>query len=279
MRLVGGRELSAKIKKEAADEIAQLKLTPSLAVCLVGDNSASQIYVRNKKKACEEVGIKCAIHSFPQDISQQDLIKNIQFYNADPLIHGILVQLPLPQHINQFDVLNQVYPSKDVDGFHHENVGRLVQGIPQFIPCTPLGILNFIKHEEIQLVGKHVVVVNSSVVVGKPLSSLLLMEKATVTICHKDTTDLEGVCRNADLIVTAVGKADFTLTDKYCKQGVVIIDVGINKKDGKIIGDVDVELVKNIAGLLTVVPGGIGILTVSMLLKNVIQAVKLQKGK
>ncbi len=270
--IIDGKELAEKIKKEVKDEIEAKKLTPGLAVVLVGDDPASHTYVRNKKKACAEVGIKSIDHALPNNTSEAELLKLITKLNGDKSVHGILVQLPLPAHINSQNILNAIDPAKDVDGFHPVNLGKLLSGIDHGLrPCTPLGIMELIDSTGVKIEGKNAVVVGRSNIVGKPVAIMLLEEHATVTLCHSRTTNLAEVIRNADIVVAAIGKPEFIKGD-WIKKGAVVIDVGINRvADGKIVGDVEFEKAKKYASWITPVPGGVGPMTIAMLLKNTLK--------
>ncbi|MBI2485460.1 MAG: bifunctional methylenetetrahydrofolate dehydrogenase/methenyltetrahydrofolate cyclohydrolase FolD [Deltaproteobacteria bacterium] len=270
--IIDGKEVSQHIRKEVSEEVRKLKeetgIVPGLAAVLVGNNPASEIYVRNKRKACGEAGIYSEEYKLPEEITESDLLSLIKKLNEDEKIHGILVQLPLPKHINEAKILRAVSPSKDIDGFHPENVGYLVEGNPRFIPCTPHGIIKLLDYYKIEIQGKEAVVVGRSNIVGKPVSLLLLHRHATVTICHSRTKPLEDVTRRADILVAAMGRANF-ITGDMVKEGVVVIDVGINRNpDGKLTGDVDFEKVKEKASYITPVPGGVGPMTIAMLLWN-----------
>jgi methylenetetrahydrofolate dehydrogenase (NADP+)/methenyltetrahydrofolate cyclohydrolase len=280
--IIDGKEVSQHIRKEVSEEVRKLKeetgIVPGLAAVLVGDNAASEIYVRNKRKACGEAGIYSEEYKLPEETTEGDLLSLIKKLNEDEKIHGILVQLPLPKHINEAKILRAVSPSKDIDGFHPENVGYLVEGNPRFIPCTPHGIIRLLDYYKIEIQGKEAVVVGRSNIVGKPVSLLLLHRHATVTICHSRTKPLEDVTRRADILVAAMGRANF-ITGDMVKQGVVVIDVGINRNpDGKLTGDVDFEKVKEKASYITPVPGGVGPMTIAMLLWNTWSSAKNSKG-
>lgn len=271
-----GKEISDKLRECLSAEVSQLSQKagkrPGLAVIQIGDDPASTLYVRNKKKACEEVGIRSFIHQLPTSVSQMELLALIDQQNQDPLIHGILCQLPLPDHIDEFTVTCAIRPEKDVDGFHPINVGLLSLGRDCFVPCTPGGILEMIKAYDIPIQGKRCVVVGRSNIVGKPAALLMLREHATVTIAHSKTKDLPSVCREADLLIVAVGKPRL-ITTEYIKPGAVVVDVGINRNEqGKVVGDVDFDSVKDVASAITPVPGGVGLMTVTMLLKNTVDA-------
>ncbi|MEE2701966.1 MAG: bifunctional methylenetetrahydrofolate dehydrogenase/methenyltetrahydrofolate cyclohydrolase FolD [Thermodesulfobacteriota bacterium] len=272
--LIDGKLVARKIREEIKDRVAEIKSKhsriPGLAAILVGDDPASEIYVRNKRKACEDVGIYSEEHKLSGDIAQEDLLKLINRLNGDENINGILVQLPLPEHIDDSTVLNSVSPEKDVDGFHPINAGLLFEGKPRFIACTPHGIIKMLEFYDIDIEGKNAVVLGRSNIVGKPAAMLLLQKNATVTICHSRTRKLDAVLKSADLIVAAIGRAHF-VTRKMVKKGSIIIDVGINRlDDGKLVGDVDFENVKDISSYITPVPGGVGPMTITMLLWNTV---------
>ena len=272
--LIDGKLVASKIREEIKDRVAEIKSKhsriPGLAAILVGDDPASEIYVRNKRKACEDVGIYSEEHKLSGDIAQEDLLKLINRLNGDENINGILVQLPLPEHIDDSTVLNSVSPEKDVDGFHPINAGLLFEGKTRFIACTPHGIIKMLEFYDIDIEGKNAVVLGRSNIVGKPAAMLLLQKNATVTICHSRTRKLDAVLKSADLIVAAIGRAHF-VTRKMVKKGSIIIDVGINRlDDGKLVGDVDFENVKDISSYITPVPGGVGPMTITMLLWNTV---------
>ena len=276
--LIDGKLVASKIREEIKDRVAEIKnkhsKIPGLAAILVGDDPASEIYVRNKRKACEDVGIYSEEHKLSGDIAQEDLLKLINRLNGDENINGILVQLPLPKHIDDSTVLNSVSPEKDVDGFHPINAGLLFEGKPRFIACTPHGIIKMLEFYNIDIEGKNAVVLGRSNIVGKPASMLLLQKNATVTICHSRTRNLDKILKSADLIVAAIGRAKF-VTPKMVKEGSVIIDVGINRlDDGKLVGDVDFENVKDISSYITPVPGGVGPMTITMLLWNTVSSLE-----
>lgn len=281
MKLIDGKQISAQIKAEAAEEAAALRargITPCLAVVLVGENPASQVYVNNKKKACEAVGIRSVSHMLPEDTSEGELLELIAMLNADKSIHGILVQMPVPKQIDERRVILAIDPKKDVDCFHPINVGNLHTGGEGFLPCTPAGIIELIRRSGHTIEGKHCVVIGRSNIVGKPAAMLLMRENGTVTVCHSKTKNLAEICRGADIIVSAVGKMN-TVTADMVKDGAIIIDVGMNRNEaGKLCGDVDFENVKEIAGAITPVPGGVGPMTIAMLMKNCITAAKIQNG-
>lgn len=268
-----GTEIARNIREEVKQEIVKMGINPSLSVILVGDDVSSKIYVNNKKKACQEVGIICNILSFENDCDPK-IVKD-KVVNSES--SGVIVQLPLPSHFDKFEIINSIDPFKDVDCFHIENIGRLVQGNPRFLPCTPAAVNVLLINEELE--GKHVVIVNDSIVVGKALSMLLLKRKATVTLCNEYTKNIKFICQSADILVSAVGKIpDFSITNDYVKKDAIVIDVGIfRNSDGKIRGDVDAEVIEK-ARWVSAVPNGIGVITVSSLLKNVLIAENMKKG-
>ena len=280
-QLIDGKLISAEIKAEAAEEAAALKaqgIEPCLAVVLVGDNSASKVYVSNKEKACAAVGIKSVSHVLPEATTEEELLKLIDELNKDANVHGILVQMPVPKHIDDRKVIMAISPDKDVDCFHPVNVGYLHTGAKGFLPCTPAGIIELIKRSGHSIEGKNCVIIGRSNIVGKPVAMLLMQENGTVTICHSKTQDLAGICRGADIIVSATGKVN-TVTADMVKEGAIIIDVGMNRNaEGKLCGDVDFENVKEVAGAITPVPGGVGPMTIAMLMKNCNTAAKIQNG-
>jgi methylenetetrahydrofolate dehydrogenase (NADP+)/methenyltetrahydrofolate cyclohydrolase len=270
--LIDGKVVSQSVRDEVAELASKLKqdtgIVPGLAAVLVGDDPASEIYVRNKRKACEKVGIYSEEHKLPAETTEEQLLGLVNKLNEDTKIHGILVQLPLPGHIDETKILRTVSPLKDVDGFHPYNVGLLVEGNPRFVSCTPGGIIKMLDFYNIDIKGKEVVVVGRSNIVGKPVSMLLLHRHGTVTICHSRTKDLKEVTGRADILVAAIGRANFITADMV-KDGAVVIDVGINRKDdGKLTGDVDFEAVSEKASYITPVPGGVGPMTIAMLLYN-----------
>ncbi|HLG22670.1 MAG TPA: bifunctional methylenetetrahydrofolate dehydrogenase/methenyltetrahydrofolate cyclohydrolase FolD [Candidatus Manganitrophaceae bacterium] len=266
------QQVRARVQKEV--EALSSKVRPGLAAVLVGENPASKIYVRNKRKGCEEVGIYSEEHTLPESTTEAEVLSLIDRLNRDPKIHGILVQLPLPKQIQERRVLDAVIPEKDVDGFHYINVGRLVANEKGFVSCTPLGIIELLLASKVQIAGAHAVVVGRSNIVGKPAALLLLHHHATVTICHSKTKDLNGICRQADILIAAIGKAQM-IKKEMVKEGAVVIDVGINRlPDGKIVGDVDFDAVSERAGAITPVPGGVGPMTIAMLLSNTLQSAK-----
>lgn len=277
-QLIDGKTLAQEIRQEIAKDIellvGQTGVCPGLAVVLVGDDPASAVYVRNKKKACDTAGLYVDDHALPATTTQEELLKLIDQLNNDPKIHGILVQLPLPSQIDSQTVLNTVLPDKDADGFHPYNIGRLVAGDPVFVPCTPKGVMRMIESTGQSVKGKRAVILGRSNIVGKPVAMLLMHQHATVTICHSRTTDLPGMCKEADILVAAIGKAQFVKSDMV-KPGAIVIDVGINRlDDGRLVGDVDFEPVKEVAGWLSPVPGGVGPMTIAMLLANTLEGAK-----
>ena len=273
-KILDGKVLSAEIKEQVAQRVAAMKaqgVTPGLAVILVGNDPASEIYVRNKGKGCEETGMLSRTIRMDGDTTQEELEEEIEKLNRDPAIHGILVQLPLPAHLDEQAALAKILPEKDVDGFHLVNAGHLMTGTEGVVPCTPKGALYMIRSAGIDLSGKEAVVIGRSNIVGKPMAMLLLQQNCTVTMCHSRTRDLAEHTRRADILVAAVGKASFVTADMV-KPGAVVIDVGINRVDGKVCGDVDFETVKEVAGWITPVPGGVGRMTIAMLLANTADA-------
>ena len=277
-KIIDGKAVAERIKCEIAEEIVKLRsegIEPCLAVVIVGDNQASRVYVNNKKKACDRVGIKSLEFALPEETSQAELLKLIDKLNSDKSVNGILVQLPLPGHIDEKAVIDRIDPSKDVDCFHPYSVGKLFTGSPVFQPCTPSGIMELIKESGTDVRGKDCVVIGRSNIVGKPMAMLLLAANGTVTIAHSKTKNLKRVCKRADILVVAIGKAKF-IDDSYVKKGAVVIDVGMDRdEDGKLCGDVDFEKVLPVCGAITPVPGGVGPMTVTMLLKNTLTAAKM----
>lgn len=280
--IIDGKALAKEKRAEIAKQVEALKekgVTPGLAVVLVGEDPASQIYVRNKHKACEEVGIYSRKITLPEETTEEELLKIIDELNNDPEIDGILVQLPLPKHIDPDKVILSISPDKDVDGFHPVNAGRLLTGQDGFFPCTPLAVMELIKSAGVDVSGKEAVVVGRSNIVGKPVSMLLLRENATVTICHSKTKDLADVCRRADILVAAVGRPEM-ITSDYVKEGAVVIDVGINRVgEKKVVGDVAFDEVKDKAAYITPVPGGVGPMTITMLLYNTLLSAQKRVSK
>ena len=275
---IDGKLISAQIRGEISEEckafVEKNGYAPGLAVIIVGENPASQVYVRNKKKACEEVGFYSEVHELPEATTQAELNALVDALNEKESIHGILVQLPLPKHLDETEVLLRIRPEKDVDAFHPYNVGKIMIGDPDFLPCTPAGVMALLERSNIEVAGKRCVVIGRSNIVGKPMAMLLLHSNGTVTICHSRTANLAEVCREADILVVAIGRADFVGADMV-KPGAVVIDVGMNRRaDGKLTGDVDFDAVEPIASAITPVPGGVGPMTITMLLKNTLTAAK-----
>lgn len=280
MVLLDGKILSAKIKEEVKVEVTQIvkekNITPGLAVILVGNDAASATYVASKAKACKDAGIYSVVHEMPESITQEELLETINMMNNNPKLDGILVQLPLPKHIDTTTVLEAINPLKDVDGFHPYNVGRMVSNLDSFLPATPFGVMRMFEEHNIELSGKDVVVIGSSDIVGKPMASLLINKKATVTVCNSRTKDLKAHTSKADIVIIAVG-VPYLLKEDMVRDGAVVIDVGINRLDtGKLVGDADFEGLKNKCSHLTPVPGGVGPMTIAMLLKNTIKAANLR---
>ena len=276
-----GKDLAKKIKEEIKQEVVQLtenNRIPCLVTILVGDDPASKVYVANKEKACNEVGIKAVVEYCDEYNSEEDLLSTINLYNSNPYVDGILVQLPLPNHINTEKVLKAIAPEKDVDGFHPENVAKLWLGNKCLKPCTPQGIMDLIDETGINLEGKNVVVLGRSNIVGLPVAKMCLDRNATVTICHSKTSNIKDITSQADILIVAIGRPKYVTYDMV-KAGAVVIDVGINRVDGKLCGDVDYENVKHKASFITPVPGGVGPMTITMLLKNTLTAAKLSLEK
>ena len=280
-KIIDGKVISAdiraEIKEEVAERVANGLARPGLAVIIVGEDPASQVYVRNKKKGCEEVGFYSEVYELPADTKQEELNALVDKLNADDKIHGILCQLPLPKHLDENEVILRIDPKKDVDAFHPYNVGKIMIGDYDFLPCTPAGVMALLERSGIEVSGKECVVVGRSNIVGKPQAMLLLHANGTVTVCHSRTKDLAAVCRRADILVAAIGKADFFGADMV-KEGAVVIDVGMNRRaDGKLTGDVNFAEVEPKASYITPVPGGVGPMTITMLLKNTLTAAKNTK--
>ncbi len=289
-RILDGKAISARIREEIAADVAEFvrlhQVTPCLAAVLVGEDPASEVYVRNKQRACEKAGIQSHLHRLPADTSEAQLLDRVRALNQDPQVHGILVQLPLPPQIQETKILDAVNPLKDVDAFHAENVGLVVQGRARFLPCTPHGVMQILHRSEIPVAGKHVVIVGRSEIVGKPLANMLVQRDShlgpqavngTVTICHSRTADLPTVTREADILVAAIGQARLITADMI-KPGAVMIDVGINRTEDGLVGDIDFAGVADVAAAITPVPGGVGPLTVTMLLRNTLTAAAAQQG-
>lgn len=280
--IINGKEVAAKVREEVRSECARLDelgITPGLAVIIVGDDPASRVYVNNKKKACEEVGFISEEYALPAETTQEELLALIDKLNRKPDIDGILCQLPLPKHLDEKAVINAIDPSKDVDAFHPSNVGKIMIGDYDFLPCTPAGVMELIHSAGIEVSGKNCVVIGRSNIVGKPMAMLLLHENGTVTICHSRTKNLREICASADILVAAVGKPKFVKADMV-KEGAVVLDVGINRdENGKLCGDVDFDEVAPKASFITPVPGGVGPMTIAMLMKNTLKAAKLHGGE
>ena len=282
MQIIDGKKVSAEVKEEVRKQVEQLQaehgITPGLAVVIVGDDPASRVYVNNKKKACEVVGFKSEEYALPAETTQEELLELVHTLNEKKDINGILVQLPLPKHLDDKAVIEAINPQKDVDAFHAVNVGKIMLGEYDFLPCTPAGVMEMLHNYNIDVNGKNCVVIGRSNIVGKPMAMLLLHENATVTICHSRTQNLAEVCARADILVAAVGKPKF-VTPNMVKEGAVVIDVGMDRdENGKLCGDVDFEAVKEKCSYITPVPGGVGPMTIAMLMKNTIKAAKIQNN-
>ena len=277
-KIIDGKHISQEIKDELKQEVAVLKASGrecALAVIQVGNDPASSVYVRNKKKACEYIGIRSLSYELDENTSEDELLALIDKLNADPSVHGILCQLPLPKHMDEDKVIKRISPEKDVDGFHPQNVGALVIGQQGFVSCTPAGIIQLLKRSNIQMEGKHCVVIGRSNIVGKPMALLMLRENATVTICHSSTRNLKELCKEADILIVAIGKPQFITAD-YVKEGAVVIDVGIHRdENNKLCGDVKYDEVEPVASAITPVPGGVGPMTIAMLMHNCVEAMKM----
>ena len=279
-KILSGKVVSQRIKDELKEEVKELNakgIFPGLAVIIVGDDPASRVYVNSKKKACEEIGVYSEEYALPAETSEEELLQLVEKLNNEPKINGILVQLPLPKHIDEETVINAISPKKDVDAFHPSNVGKIMIGNYDFLPCTPAGVMELIKESGIDVSGKECVIVGRSNIVGKPQAMLLLHANGTVTICHSRTQDLKAKTKNADILVAAVGIPNF-ITGDMIKEGAVVIDVGINRiADKKLVGDVDFESAEKIASAITPVPGGVGPMTIAMLMKNTVKAALIQQ--
>ncbi|WP_164218080.1 bifunctional methylenetetrahydrofolate dehydrogenase/methenyltetrahydrofolate cyclohydrolase FolD [Virgibacillus sp. YIM 98842] len=275
--IISGKDLAAELKGQMKAEVSKLNdngISPQLTVILVGNNPASKSYVKGKKKACNETGIDSEVIELSSSITENELLQKIEALNQNDSVHGILVQLPLPEHIREQKVIDAISPDKDVDGFHPVNIGRMMTGTDTFLPCTPYGIITMLKSKNIPLKGKHAVIIGRSNIVGKPVGQLLLNEDATVTYCHSKTENLKKYTQQADILIAAAGKAHF-VNEGHIKEGAAVIDVGINRmENGKLTGDVDFEKVKEKASYITPVPGGVGPMTIAMLLKNTIKSAK-----
>jgi methylenetetrahydrofolate dehydrogenase (NADP+) / methenyltetrahydrofolate cyclohydrolase len=281
-QILDGRKIAATIRGEVRDAVeARVKAglrPPGLAVILVGEDPASQVYVSKKQAACEEVGFHSPHETLPTETTEADLLSRIDTLNADPLVDGILVQLPLPDHIDSTRVLERIDPAKDVDGFHPYNIGRLAQRIPRLRPCTPYGIIELLKRHEVDLVGKHAVIVGASNIVGRPMALELLLAKAAVTVCHRFNRDIEPFVREAEVLIVAAGKPGL-VKGEWIREGAAVIDVGINRlADGSITGDVDFEEAKEYAAWISPVPGGVGPMTVAMVLRNTLHAIEMREA-
>ncbi len=279
--IIDGKTISEQTRNEVLREATELKeqtgVVPHLAAILVGVDPASQVYVRNKERACEKAGLRSTLHRLPESTTQQELLALIQQLNTDTSVHGILVQLPLPKHIDSVAVLDSVHPLKDVDAFHPENVGLMLQGRPRFLPCTPAGVMKMLQVSGVQTAGRHAVVIGRSDIVGKPMAALLMQKgaDATVTLCHSRTTDIRRWCLEADILVAAVGIPEFVKGD-WVKPGAVVIDVGINRVEDRLVGDVEYSSAAERASMITPVPGGVGPMTIALLLRNTLTAATIQ---
>jgi methylenetetrahydrofolate dehydrogenase (NADP+)/methenyltetrahydrofolate cyclohydrolase len=282
-RIIDGKLISAAertaVQVETAEFTARTDVVPHLAAVLVGDDPASQVYVRNKERACEACGLKSTLHRLPDGTTQVELMTLVRQLNEDADVHGILVQLPLPGHLDEVPVLDAIRPEKDVDGFHPENVGLMLQGRPRFLPCTPHGVMKMLEHEKVETVGAHAVIIGRSDIVGKPMGALLIQRgaDATVTTCHSRTREIASIASQADILIAAVGIPRF-VTANMIKPGAVVIDVGINRVDDGLVGDVDFEAVLNVASAITPVPRGVGPMTIAMLLRNTLMAAQQQNA-
>lgn len=279
-QLIDGKAIAAQIKEELKEQVAALKeqgREVSLAVIQVGEDKASSVYVNNKKKACEYIGIRSLSYHLPEEVSEEELLKLINTLNQDDAVNGILVQLPVPKHIDEDRVIKAIDPKKDVDGFHPQSVGALSIGQPGFVSCTPAGIIELLKRSNVEITGKECVVVGRSNIVGKPMALLLLRENGTVTVCHSKTADLRAVTKRADILVVAIGKPQF-IDETYVKEGAVVIDVGIHRdENNRLCGDVNFDRVKDVVEKITPVPGGVGPMTICMLMHNVVKAEEMQR--
>lgn len=281
-KIIDGREISAAVKQQIKEEVVSLNkqgIEVGLAVIIVGDDPASKVYVANKEKACEQLGITSYKYALPAETTNEELLSLIEKLNNDKKVNGILCQLPLPKHLDEKLIINSIVPEKDVDAFHPQNVGKIMIGDFDFLPCTPAGVIEMIKYSGIEMSGKKCVVVGRSNIVGKPMAMLLLHNNATVTVCHSRTVNLKEECANADILVVAIGKAKFVTADMV-KKGAIVIDVGMDRdENGKLCGDVDFDSVSQKAGAITPVPGGVGPMTIAMLMKNTLTAAKKQNSK
>jgi methylenetetrahydrofolate dehydrogenase (NADP+) / methenyltetrahydrofolate cyclohydrolase len=281
-KIIDGKGLAAQLRealKPAVEALAARSARPGLAAIVAGSDPASRVYLRNKVRACEDTGVRSEVHEFPADVSQGALLDRVAALNADARVHGVLVQLPLPRHVDGEQVLAAVSPAKDVDGFHAANLGLLLRGTPRFAPCTPAGVMRLLEHARVPIAGRHAVVIGRSTIVGKPLALLLLQSDASVTICHSKTTHLSELARRADVLVAAAGQPRLVGADMV-KPGACVIDVGIHRgNDGKLVGDVDFGAVQGVAAWITPVPGGVGPMTVAMLVANTVRATELALGQ
>lgn len=273
-KILDGKKVASEARERIAVIVKEIKksgkVPPGLAVVLVGDNPASKVYVGQKEKACKDVGFESFLYRLPEETTQQELLELVAKLNEDPKVHGILVQLPLPKHLNETEVIEAIRPEKDVDGFHPMNLGKLVAGLPCTVPCTPKGIMYLLEYYGIEIEGKNAVVVGRSNIVGKPVAHLLLQKNATVTICHSRTKNLEAITQEADILVVAAGRPHF-ITQHMVKKGAVVVDVGINRLESGLVGDVDFDGVRMKASWITPVPGGVGPMTIAMLLQNTLE--------
>ena len=279
-KIIDGKQISAAVKEKVAKGVAELNekgISVGLAVIIVGEDPASKVYVANKKKACEALGIISEEYALPENTTEEELLNLINELNNKKSINGILCQLPLPRHLDEKLIINSILPEKDVDAFHPSNVGRIMIGDFDFVPCTPAGVMEMLSYENIEVEGKNCVVIGRSNIVGKPMNMLLLHKNGTVTVCHSKTKNLKEICRSADILVAAVGRANFVTADMV-KEGAVVIDVGINRENGKLCGDVDFDSVKEKAAAITPVPGGVGPMTIAMLMQNTLTAAKRQNN-
>jgi methylenetetrahydrofolate dehydrogenase (NADP+)/methenyltetrahydrofolate cyclohydrolase len=281
--IIDGKQIAEQTRLSIAEQSSEFTrlydIVPHLAAVLVGEDPASQVYVRNKERACQKAGLKSSLHRLPGSVSQHELLQLVHSLNADSTVHGILVQLPLPKHITATVILDAIHPSKDVDAFHPENVGLMMQGRPRFLPCTPAGVMKLLEASLVVTEGKHAVIVGRSDIVGKPMAALLVQKgvDSTVTVCHSRTVDMGSFCRQADILIAAVGIPEF-IRQEMIKPGAVVIDVGINRVGDRLIGDVDYEAASRVASAITPVPGGVGPMTIAMLLQNTLVAAQLLHG-
>lgn len=278
MEIINGKEIAGEIRANLKKEIAEKNLKPGLAIIMVGNNPASEIYVRNKRKACTEIGIKEELYQYSEFVKEEEIINCIIRLNSDPHIHGIIVQSPLPKHLDEDKIMNYIIPAKDVDGFGISSLGYLASNEETFISATPYGIIKLLEYKNIAIAGKNIVIIGRSKIVGRPLALALLNRDATVTIAHSKTQNLSEITKRADILIVAIGKPEF-ITSADIKEGAVIIDVGINRVDGKVVGDVDFASCSKKAAYITPVPGGVGPMTIAMLLTNVVESFKKSKGE